>query len=141
MRIVVAAVRRAICGRRHIAGSAYRDVNVKKIGPIKYGVGAARFARTGPGTLTPDETRHSLLATFTQAVTSDFEIGGDFMASGRKVKNSGTDDTLGVPLFLNTFVANSSTNQYSGNIGAAIKLSSRLNASLRVDTNGEGQVK
>jgi iron complex outermembrane recepter protein len=83
-----------------------------------------------PGTLTPDETRHNLLATFSQDLTNRLTLGGDLIFSRREVKSSFiTPSTNPLNVQLNT----DRTREDQGliNLGLDYEVSDSTHASLR----------
>lgn len=89
-------------------------------------------AQVAPGTLTPHDLRHNLLATFTQDVTDDLILHGDFLLGERTVK-SGFSSTLGSanPLAHVLFVDSTDERQNFVGLGVDYEIAASLVASLR----------
>jgi iron complex outermembrane receptor protein len=83
-------------------------------------------AATGPGTLTPIDQRHSVLATVSQDINDRIQLNGDFVFSSRSVKN----DASAAGAFPELSRSTSNTEQYFANLGADIALSPQLDASF-----------
>jgi iron complex outermembrane receptor protein len=69
-------------GGHGLAAYNYHSASALKTSDRSYAAGA------GPGNLTPVDARHNLFATFSQNVTGDIMVGGDFGIGRRKTKNS-----------------------------------------------------
>lgn len=96
---------------------------------------------SGPGTLTPVDSRHNIFATVSQDISDRLSIDADAGASWRKIKATRSNLTSPSPLFQLLQNYQSQTDAAFANIGVNYEVSETLHANLTasyaaVDTDG-----
>jgi outer membrane receptor protein involved in Fe transport len=86
--------------------------------------------RVGPGTLTPNEVRQSILATLSQDASDSLAVEGAVVYGRRDVKNEASDLLSTNPLNHSHFIFRSNTETLFANLGIDYEISDALNASL-----------